>query len=119
MAGCLVKVFCNYYLTVIPGFGIKGAALGSTLGFLLVFLLNIFWLTRLTDYRPRIGILLRPLLAVTIMIMVIPAIYTIFASLGNLMATGLTITCGAVCYFAVLLVTKEIRVYEMRYFFRR
>ncbi len=118
MAGCLVKILCNYHLTVIPGFGIKGAALGSTLGFLLVFLLNLFCLTCLTDYRFKIGFLLRPLLAVTIMTMVIPAIYGIFGSLGNLMATGLTIACGAVCYFAVLLVTKEIRVYEMRYFFR-
>jgi len=38
----------------------QGSCSGQHLGFLLVFLLNIFWLTRLTDYRPRIGILLRP-----------------------------------------------------------
>mgnify|MGYP000932884362 CR=1 FL=1 len=119
LVGCLVKIFCNYYLTVIPGFGIKGAALGSALGFLLVFLLNLFCLTRLTDYRPRISRLIRPLLAVTMMVIVIPAVCGALAPLGNLPATGLTILCGAFCYFAVLLATGEIRVYEMRYFFRK
>lgn len=119
MAGCAVKVLCNYYLTVIPGFGIKGAALGSTLGFCLVFLLNLFCLTFLTDYRLRISFLIRPFLAVTIMCMVIPTIYSMFSYLGSLMATGLTIVCAGACYFAVLFVTREIRVFNMRYFFKR
>jgi stage V sporulation protein B len=29
LVGCLVKGFCNYYLTAVPGLGIKGAALGK------------------------------------------------------------------------------------------
>ena len=119
MAGCLVKIICNYHLTVLPGLGVKGAAFGSALGFFLVFLLNLFFLTRFTDYRPQLSRLLRPLLAVTMMIMVIPATYSILCPLGNLMATGLTIICGAAVYFAVLLLTGEIRIYDLRHILRR
>ena len=120
IAGCFVKIICNYYLTVIPGFGIKGAALGSIFGFFLVFLLNLFALSWLTGYRLRIGsLLIRPLLAVTIMVMAVDAIYAILIPQGNLMATGVSIICGGVCYFAVLLITKEIKAYNLRFFIKK
>jgi len=114
LAGCLVKVLCNYYLTVLPGFGIKGAALGSSLGFLLVFLLNSCFLFYFTGCRLQWGCLLRPLLAVTIMMAVLPAVYSFFYALGNLAATGLSVFSGALVYFGVLILTGEIRIYELR-----
>jgi stage V sporulation protein B len=120
IAGCFVKIICNYYLTVIPGFGIKGAAMGSIFGFFLVFMLNLICLRLLTGYRPCIGgLLIRPLLAVTIMVMAVDAIYAILIPQGNLMATGVSIICGGVCYFAVLLITKEIKAYNLRFFIKR
>ncbi len=119
LVGCLLKGICNYYLTVIPGLGIKGAALGSTLSFFVVFLLNLFSIIRLTHYRFPLGCLLRPLLAVTIMVIIIPAAYNLLIPWGGLAAAGMTIICGAAVYFATLLVTGEIRVLKMRYFFRK
>ncbi|HBG23330.1 MAG TPA: polysaccharide biosynthesis protein [Peptococcaceae bacterium] len=120
IAGCSVKILCNYYLTVIPGFGIKGAALGSVLGFFLVFLLNLISLSKLTGYRLRVGsLLIRPLLAVTIMVMAVLVIYAILIPMGNLIATGVSIIGGAVCYFAVLLITKEIKAYNLRFSIKR
>lgn len=119
LVGCLVKVLCNYYLTVIPGFGIKGAALGSSLGFFLVFLLNYCFLFYFTGCRLQWGCLLRPLLAVTIMVAVLPIVYNILFALGNLVATGMAILSGVLIYFGVLILTGEIRIYEVRHFLRK
>lgn len=119
LAGCLVKIACNYYLTVLPGFGIKGAALGSSLGFFLVFLLNFWFLSLFTGYRLQPDCLLRPLLAATIMVAALPGIYNLFYHLGNAAATGAAVLGGAALYFAVLFLTGEIRVYEVRRILKR
>ncbi|HHW40816.1 MAG TPA: polysaccharide biosynthesis protein [Syntrophomonadaceae bacterium] len=117
--GCAVKTLCNYYLTVLPGLGVKGAALGSILGFAVSFFLNYWGVRALTRRRAaRLG-LPRPLLAATIMMAALPVVYRLLESLGNAAATGLAVVAGAAIYFAVLILTKEIDIVDLRRFTRR
>ncbi len=119
VVGCTVKTLCNYYLTVFPGLGVKGAALGSILGFAVAFFLNYWGICALTRHRVAYLNLPRPLLAATIMVAALPVIYRLLEVLGNAAATGLAIVAGAVIYFAVLILTKEINIVDLRHFTRR
>lgn len=116
--GCAVKTLCNYYLTVIPGLGVKGAALGSILGFAVSFFLNYRGLRALLRYRAVPLGLPRPLLAATIMMIALPGIYGALERLGNAAATGLAIALGGGIYFALLLLTGEVEIVDLRRLFR-
>lgn len=103
--GCAVKTLCNYYLTVVPGLGVKGAALGSVLGFAVSFALNYIGV-RLLLRRGGLSLgLPRPLLAATIMMIALPRIYGSLEPLGNAAAVCLAVASGAGIYFALLALT--------------
>jgi stage V sporulation protein B len=119
LAGCLVKSLFNYYLTVVPGVGVRGAALGSCAGLLLAGLLNFWSLRAITGYRGPSFCLPRPLLAATIMGAVILGLYHFLLPCGNLAATMGAMTGGMVCYTSVLLLTGELSVVGIRRLFRR
>ncbi len=119
LAGCLVKILFNYYLTVVPGMNVKGAALGSCAGLLLASILNFWSLRAITGYRGPSFFLLRPLLAATIMGAAILGLYRFFLPHGNLVATLGAMSGGMVCYVAVLLLTGELSIVGLRRLFRR
>lgn len=119
LAGCLVKIFCNYYLTVAPGIGVKGAALGSVAGLLTAGLLNFWSLRAITGYRGPSFCLPRPLLAATIMGGAVSGLYRFFLPHGNLAATLAAMFGGMACYFAILLLTGELSIVRIRSLFRR
>lgn len=119
LVGCVVKVLCNYYLTVLPFFGVKGAALGSIFGFLTAAMLNFLALRVLFKYSCPFFCLPRPVLAATIMGVVLPGIYSFFSFAGDTVAAGGAVIGGAAVYFAVLIMTKEIRICNLRHFIRR
>lgn len=119
LAGCLVKIICNCCLTLLPSLGIRGAALGSVLGFALACLLNCRALVRLTGYGGPFLYLPRPYLAVTIMGAALPLIYNCCSRLGVLAAISLTVLGGASTYFALLLLLGEVSVLDLRRLLRR
>lgn len=66
--GAAFKIFLNYYLTVLPGLGIRGPAIGTNVTFLVAATLNFYSLFGLIGYTPNwVSLLLKPGLAVTIM----------------------------------------------------
>lgn len=68
LAGAGCKVLLNYYLTALPGVGIKGAAIGTIAAFMVAAVLNLISLRRVIGQMPNwLGLLLKPGLAVTIM----------------------------------------------------
>ncbi len=117
--GCAVKILCNYYLTVVPGMGVRGAAVGSVAGLFLASLLNYWSLRFLTGYRGPAFCLPRPLLAATIMGAVVWRLYGSFLPHGNLSATMIAMLGGMACYLAVLLATGELSIIGIRRLFRR
>jgi len=119
LAGCLVKILCNYYLTVVPGIGVKGAALGSVAGLLLASMLNFWSLRAITGYRGPSFCLPRPLLAATIMAASVLGLYHWFLPYGNLAATLTAMGGGMVCYFAALLLMGELSIVRIRRWLHR
>ncbi len=109
LIGCGVKVICNYYLTVLPALGIKGAALGSVFGFLTASLLNHLALRVLIKHGGFMSSLPRPLLAATIMGAGIPNFYALLSPAGNLLATSVSVFAGGALYFAVLFLTGGLK----------
>jgi stage V sporulation protein B len=119
LAGCAVKTLCNYYLTVVPGVNVKGAALGSVAGLFAASLLNYWSLRLLTGYRGPAFFLPRPLLAATIMGAAVWGLYRCLLPYGNPAATLIAMLGGMVCYFAVLLLTGELSAFGIHRLFRR
>lgn len=119
LAGCLVKILFNYYLTVVPGMGVKGAALGSVAGLLLASILNFWSLRVITGYRGPSFCLPRPLLAATIMGAAVWGLYHFFLPFGNLMATLTAMGGGMVSYLVALLLLGELNIIRIRRWFHR
>lgn len=114
LVGCGIKVTCNYFLTVVPGLGVKGAALGSVSGFLVAFILNYWCLRLLAGYRFTFFCLPRPFLAATIMGVVLPYFFGFVSFLGNTVATGAAVLTGGLLYFTVLMISGEFTWTEVR-----
>jgi stage V sporulation protein B len=118
LAGCALKVICNYFLVANPALGVKGAAIGSVACFTLSYLLNCWALYRRSGYTGSLSALFRPLLAATIMGAALTVIYRLLSAAGNLTATCISVLLGVVIYFAVLLACGELRLSELKHLFR-
>ena len=109
-----VKVFCNYYLTVISRLRNQGSGSGKFAWFCWFFC-SITVSLYFTGCQLQWSYLLRPLLAVTIMwpyshCLQILLLWAIWQLQVWLFFSGMLI------YFGVLILTGEIRIYEVRHF---
>lgn len=107
LMGAAIKVVLTYTLTAMPVFGIRGAALGSVIGFAAAAGNNIYQVSRKIGWgwlSSRYHIV-KPLISVAVMAVLVLASYSgIYALLGsNGLATLVSIMVGACGYFAVLL----------------
>ncbi|KUK31515.1 MAG: Uncharacterized protein XD63_1236 [Thermoanaerobacterales bacterium 50_218] len=118
VVGCLVKIFCNYYLTVFPVLGVKGAAVGSVFCFLVASLLNDFSLRlRVWGYSGFFPYLSPSLLAATIMGVMLPQVYGFLKLYGNGVATCASIFVGACVYFLFFLGFGGVKLSSLRKLF--
>ncbi|MFY9114884.1 MAG: polysaccharide biosynthesis C-terminal domain-containing protein, partial [Dethiobacteria bacterium] len=111
--GAVVKVILTWVLTAIPSIHIGGAALATTVGFIVVAVLNIIQMAKKTGYRFKIGALfLKPIVSVLLMSITVIYSYRFVLSVSwtrlgfgaaNGIATIVCILIGAVIYFAALL----------------
>lgn len=111
--GMVVKVILTWVLTGVPSVHIGGAALATTIGFIVVAVLNMIQVIKITGYRFKAGeLLFKPTLsALAMSIMVfysyrfILSIAESFLSSGgaNALATIGSILIGSIIYFASLL----------------
>jgi len=122
MIGAVFNGFINYTLTAIPAFGIRGAALGTTIGFAIAALLNLYYVKKesgfIIDAKTMI---LKPLTAVFLMSVFVKVFYNILNRLleAKEMAYAYQITmfttvaAAAIFYFALLLILKEIKYNDL------
>lgn len=111
LIGAIFKLAANYYLTAIPLLGIKGAALGTVIGFMVASWLNfrsvvkcIGWNLEVRDH------LLKPVLAATIMGMAVIFCQSYLAAYVSLSKVlGISVLGGFLVYGFVLLVTGGIK----------
>jgi len=110
--GALFKLGATWILTPLPAFGIKGAALGSVLAFLVASTLNLRDVHRIVGLRLDLGgMVLKPLFSVLFMSVGVLAVYRfgVGAFGSSNLATALAVPAGVVLYGFVLLVIGGIR----------
>jgi stage V sporulation protein B len=126
LAGACLKLAVSYLLTAIPGFGIRGAAWGTTLGFALPAILNLAALRSLLKVELKVvESFLKPAIAAGVMALAVegtyslvyPWAYPLVLSLkgggadvwANAAATLAAIGVGVITYLLVLLLNGGIK----------
>jgi len=123
--GAVPKVALTWWLTALPAWNIAGAAAGTLSALAAASLLNLVAVCRLSGLRPDIwSLLVRPLLAVGVMVVGVKAVYAwVFAlrapipdeslRLTTAMATTVAIGAGVIIYGMALLVVGGIRAEDL------
>ncbi len=113
--GAMVKVVVTYVLTGIPSVNVRGAALGTVAAYLVAAALNLAAVRKHTKTSIDIGLtFLKPLLSASVMGAAVWAIHRMtVGSMGNSLATLLSITAGVAVYFSMILATKAVTVSEI------
>ncbi len=119
LTGALVKIAITYVLTPLPGLGIRGAAYGTVVGFLVASSLNVTALSlRLGSIMDFVGMLGKPIMAAGVMAICVRASYnallTVTASGG--IATIGSIAIGGGAYALVLMLIGGVRAQDITVF---
>ena len=106
------KVVLNYTLTSIPTLNIKGAAIATTLAFLIGALINIFILKKITDSVFESKRIINIMLASVIMAILVKLLFNtlLTSDLHSYISTIIAIGAGAIIYGIALLALKEINL---------
>ena len=107
LMGAVIKIVLTFTLTAMPAVGIRGAALGSVIGFAVAAGNNVFQVSRRIGWgwlSSRYHVV-KPLISVVAMAVLVRASYSgIYMLLdSNGLATLVSIAIGGCAYFAVLL----------------
>lgn len=120
LIGASCKAVLTYGLTAIPALGIRGAALGTVLGFMVAAGFNIYHMSKTIgwgwfDLRYH---LLKPLTSVVAMGLVVKMGYELLflALKSSGLATLLSIALGGCVYFIVLLAIGGVKTEDIRKF---
>ena len=114
--GALVKAVISYLLTSIPSINIKGAALGTVIGYAVAAFLNLFALIK---YQGKglniISIALKPIIATSAMTIAAYYIYkfTYIYTLRNSLSTLISILLSAVIYGLIIILIGGIKEEEL------
>lgn len=116
LIGAMIKVFINYTLVAIPVINIKGAAIGSIVGYGVVAYLNYKSVKKYTKMKVNIAqTLIKPLFAVMVMgVSVILSYKYTCGVLGNSLSTFIAILIGAIIYLIMLLFVGGITEQEIQ-----
>ncbi|MGI6486280.1 MAG: stage V sporulation protein B [Tepidanaerobacteraceae bacterium] len=118
LLGALVKVIMNFALTGIPEINIKGAALGTVVGYMVSSLLNYAAVTRLSGIKIDINnMIIKPILASALMGIVAVTLHSKFMTVGlsSNKATLLTIVASAVVYAVVMLIIGGVKKEDLEH----
>jgi stage V sporulation protein B len=113
--GAMVKVVVTYILTGIPSVNVRGAALGTVAAYLVAAALNLAAVRKHTKTSIDVGLtFFKPLLSASVMGVAVWVIHRMaVGSMGNSLATLLSITAGVAVYFSMILATKAVTMEEI------
>jgi len=121
--GALVNGGLNYYLTALPAFGIKGAAVGTVTGFAVAAGLNLISLKYYTDFRFKVKqFIVKPFITVAIMVVFTHYGFGILNNYLNMLqipsayiiSTFLIVILAVIVYMATLIIFKEIKYSDLK-----
>jgi len=118
LIGAGIKIVLTYTLTTIPALGIRGAALGTVIGFGFAALLNIWELCRKvgTDWIDVSRLVMKPLASVLAMAVIVGGSYFAITAVTHHSGIGTlaSICIGGGCYFVVLLLLGTVDSDDLR-----
>ncbi|WP_312651019.1 putative polysaccharide biosynthesis protein [Aminipila sp.] len=114
-AGVVVKCVSTFVLTGIPELNVEGAAIGSTLGYITIGLINFAAVKKLTGITFDLKLSIwKPLISGIVMFVLVFGTYRCFAGfIGNSLSTVVAIGIGAAVYGIMLLKIKAIEENEI------
>ena len=114
--GVVVKAAATYIFTGIHGLNIEGAAIGSTVAFGVIGILNFIMVKKYTGTKFDLNLSVwKPVLSGVVMSVIVLVIYyPLKGILGNSLSTVLAVGAGAAVYGIMLLRTKAIETNEIR-----
>lgn len=116
--GASIKIALTYALTAIPAIGVRGAAIGTVIGFMVAALYNICHVAKNIGWKwfDLSYHLLKPLISVAAMGIVVKAVYygCVLLTHSNGVSTLIAIAAGGLSYFMVLLAIGGIRTEDIR-----
>ncbi|MFW6269661.1 MAG: putative polysaccharide biosynthesis protein [Bacillota bacterium] len=115
--GAIINGMINYTLTAVPRFGIRGAALGTVVGFGIAALLNLIYVKIYSNYSFKFKqFILKPVFAVALMGLVVKEGYNLvlnltagFIKYNFYFSTFFTVFLAAIIYMITLLLINEIK----------
>lgn len=115
-AALVVKSVLTYILTGIPSLNINGAAIGSSVAYAVVGILNLLAVKKQTKTKFDLGLTIgRPLLSGAVMAGCVWAAYRgLSFVVGNTLATAAAICVGGAVYCAMLIWSKAIAPNEIK-----
>lgn len=111
LVGVTVKLLLNYFLTGLPGLGVLGAAWGSTIGWFVIAILNVYAVFKRVGFAVRLDdFFIKPALASSMMGIIVYFSYNILITWCNNTVACLTaIIGGALLYFLTLTTLGAIK----------
>lgn len=108
--GAIVKVFLSYTLTVIPSINIYGAAISTVVAYGIAAILNMISLSKYGNTKLNImDVFIKPLISSLIMAIVAFISYLLLMnSIGEKLATVVSIGIAGILYFVLLIITGSI-----------
>ena len=115
-AGVAVKAVATYILTGIPALNVQGAAIGSSLAFGVIGILNFAAVKKLTGTKFDFSLSVwKPVFSGIIMGIAVLAVYYICRNVvGNSLSTLLSVAAGAAVYGIMLLKSRAIEAHEIK-----
>ncbi|MDO4860899.1 MAG: polysaccharide biosynthesis C-terminal domain-containing protein, partial [Bacillota bacterium] len=114
--GVGAKLLCTWFLVPIPALGIKGAAIGTILAYMIASVLDVMAVIKYTNVRINwISCVGRPLAAAAAMGVFVFAAYKLLMMLtGSVtISTLASIVLGAASYAVMVIITKAVTREEL------
>lgn len=118
--GMSIKILCNYFLISIPALNIKGAIIGTAIGWIVAILLNQMVINRRFKFKVHfIRMLIKPTFASLIMggacylifnlLNLIVSLFIKNVIVANDICVLITILAGVFIYFAIMVVIRGVK----------
>ncbi len=116
LLGSAVKLGMSWYLIAIPEINIYGAAISANAAYTAVMILNLFAVRKYLSLKLDIAaIIIKPVLAATVMSFIIYMLRNAFSSLfGGVVYVALMCTVSCTAYAAVLFLSNAVSLKEVR-----
>lgn len=114
-AGFAVKCVSTYILCGMPELNVDGAAIGSTLGYITIGIMNFVAVKKLTGITFDIKLSVwKPVISGAVMFAIVVCVYKLmYGIIGNSLSTVASICVGAAVYGVMLIKIKAIEEHEI------